>query len=85
MISNQRFWLTNQSKGDHKKGLDTPEIKKTKRKETFCIFPKANQQTVLSPFLCKKEEEGNLFDFNDMRIELACFGNPIIYDSREED
>ena len=28
---------------------------KKKRKETFCIFPKANKQTV-SPFLCKKEE-----------------------------
>ena len=23
------------------------------------------------PFLCKKEEEENLFDFNDMRIELV--------------
>ena len=69
MISNQRFWLTTKSKGDHKKGLHTPQIKK-KKKETFCIFPKANQQTV-SPFLCKKEEEGNLFDLNHMRrIEL---------------
>ncbi|KAK2547610.1 hypothetical protein P5673_032391, partial [Acropora cervicornis] len=30
----------------------------------------ANQQTV-SPFLCKKEEEGILFDLNDMRTELV--------------
>ena len=66
-----RFWLTTQSKGDHKKGLRTPQInKKKERKETLCIFPKANQQTV-SPFLCKKEEEGILFDFDDMRIELV--------------
>ena len=70
MINNQRFWLTTQSKGDHKKALHTTQIKKKERKETFCIFPKANQQTA-SPFLCKKEEEGNLFDFNDTRIEVV--------------
>ena len=69
MINNQRFWLTTQSKGDHKKGLHITQIKK-KEDETFCIFPRANQQKV-SPFMCKKEEEGNLFDFNDIRLELV--------------
>ena len=69
MINNQRFWLTTQSKGDHKKGLHTTQIKK-KREETFFIFPRENQQKV-SPFLCKKEEEGNLFDLNHIRLELV--------------
>ena len=42
-------------KGRPQERVTYTAIKKKKRKETFCIFPKANQRTV-SPFLCKKEE-----------------------------
>ena len=30
-----------------------------------------------------KDERGNLFEFKDMRTEFF-FGNPIVYDGREE-
>ena len=39
MINSQRFWLTTQSKGDHKKGLHTTQIKK-KGKELSVYFPR---------------------------------------------
>ena len=53
MISNQRFWLTTQSKGDHKKGLHSPQIKKRKEKELSVYFPRQISEQ-FHPFCARK-------------------------------
>ena len=67
MVNDQRVWLTTQSKGDHMKGLHATQTKKI-----YIFFLDTSQGKSAKCFtLSVKDEEGNLFDLNDMKIEFV--------------
>ena len=62
MINNQRFWLTTQSKGDHKKGLHTTQIRKNnnkekKEKKLSVYFPRQISKQFYPFFARKRKRE----------------------------